>query len=161
MRIYGPATMLVMTRRQAARTASRSTAEIGDFILTHPNMQVPAETQRIRHQRLERALLGAARCSATSSECRARSRPASRGADFNMRWIASLVAEVHRILDARRPVHVSARQQGSAELAGRLRLLYEANPMAMIIEQAGRARLHRPRADARGRARLHRISACR
>ena len=61
-----------------------------------------------------------------------------RGKDFNMRWIASLVAEVHRIL-MRGGVFMYPRDTRDTGKAGRLRLLYEANPMAMIVEQAGGA----------------------
>ena len=61
-----------------------------------------------------------------------------RGADFNMRWIASLVAEVHRIL-IRGGLFMYPRDTRDTSRPGRLRLLYEANPMAMIVEQAGGA----------------------
>ena len=59
-----------------------------------------------------------------------------RGADFNMRWIASLVAEVHRIL-IRGGLFMYPRDTKDPVKPGRLRLLYEANPIAMIVEQAG------------------------
>jgi fructose-1,6-bisphosphatase len=61
-----------------------------------------------------------------------------RGVDFNMRWIASMVAEVHRIL-IRGGVYMYPRDSKEPKKAGRLRLMYEANPMAMIVEQAGGA----------------------
>ena len=61
-----------------------------------------------------------------------------RGKDFNMRWVASMVADVHRILHARRHLHVPARR-ASPTRPGKLRLMYEANPMAFIVEQAGGA----------------------
>jgi fructose-1,6-bisphosphatase I len=61
-----------------------------------------------------------------------------RGKDFNMRWVASMVADVHRILTRggifMYPIDAKTRHQG-----GKLRLMYEANPMALIIEQAGGA----------------------
>jgi fructose-1,6-bisphosphatase I/sedoheptulose-1,7-bisphosphatase len=59
-----------------------------------------------------------------------------RGKDFNMRWIASLVAEAHRIL-VRGGIFLYPRDSKEPARAGRLRLLYEANPMAFIVEQAG------------------------
>jgi fructose-1,6-bisphosphatase I / sedoheptulose-1,7-bisphosphatase len=59
-----------------------------------------------------------------------------RGRDFNMRWIASLVAETHRIL-MRGGVFMYPRDRKDLSKAGRLRLLYEANPIGMLIEQAG------------------------
>ena len=61
-----------------------------------------------------------------------------RGKDFNMRWVASMVADVHRILSRggvfMYPIDAKCRDKG-----GRLRLMYEANPMAFIVEQAGGA----------------------
>jgi fructose-1,6-bisphosphatase I/sedoheptulose-1,7-bisphosphatase len=59
-----------------------------------------------------------------------------RGKDFNMRWVASLVAEAHRIL-MRGGVFLYPRDEREANRSGRLRLLYEANPIGMVIEQAG------------------------
>ena len=61
-----------------------------------------------------------------------------RGVDFNMRWIASMVAEVHRIL-MRGGIFMYPKDNKDPSKPGRLRLLYEANPMAMLIEQAGGA----------------------
>ena len=61
-----------------------------------------------------------------------------RGVDFNMRWIASMVAEVHCIL-MRGGIFLYPKDSKDPPLPGRLRLLYEANPMAMLIEQAGGA----------------------
>ncbi len=77
-----------------------------------------------------------------------------------MRWIASLVAEVHRIL-MRGGVFMYPRDNKEPNKAGRLRLLYEANPMAMLIEQAGGAGLDRPRPHPRQAARAACTSACR
>jgi fructose-1,6-bisphosphatase I len=61
-----------------------------------------------------------------------------RGKDFNMRWIASMVADVHRIL-TRGGVFMYPWDQREPEKAGKLRLMYEANPMAFLVEQAGGA----------------------
>jgi fructose-1,6-bisphosphatase len=71
------------------------------------------------------------------AECLA-GRGGVRGKDFNMRWIASLVAEVHRIL-IRGGLFMYPKDSKDPGKSGRLRLLYEANPMAMLIEQAGGA----------------------
>ena len=65
-------------------------------------------------------------------------RTGSRGRDFNMRWVGSMVADVHRIL-SRGGVFMYPIDAKCADKGGRLRLLYEANPMAMLIEQAGGA----------------------
>ncbi|MFZ9493337.1 MAG: fructose-bisphosphatase class I, partial [Burkholderiaceae bacterium] len=56
--------------------------------------------------------------------------------DFNMRWIASMVADVHRIL-CRGGIFMYPWDQREPDKAGKLRLMYEANPMAFIVEQAG------------------------
>ena len=69
------------------------------------------------------------------SECQA-GKTGDRARDFNMRWIASLVAEVHRIL-MRGGVFLYPKDTKERSKPGRLRLLYEANPMAMLVEQAG------------------------
>ena len=132
--IYGPSTMLVLTTGRGVHgfTLDR---EIGEFMLTHPDLRIPESTLRVRDQRLELALLGSRRSSATSSECQAGA-AGPRGRDFNMRWIASLVAETHRIL-MRGGVFMYPRDRKDLTKAGRLRLLYEANPIGFLIEQAG------------------------
>ena len=61
-----------------------------------------------------------------------------RGKDYNMRWIAALVAEIHRIMN-RGGVFMYPADLRTPDRPGRLRLLYEANPMAMLMEQAGGA----------------------
>ena len=61
-----------------------------------------------------------------------------RGTDFNMRWVASMVADVHRIM-SRGGVFMYPRDARAGCEAGRLRLMYEGNPMAFLIEQAGGA----------------------
>ena len=71
------------------------------------------------------------------SECLA-GKEGVRGKDFNMRWVASMVAEVHRIL-TRGGVFMYPRDAREPEKPGKLRLMYEANPMSFIIEQAGGA----------------------
>ena len=65
-------------------------------------------------------------------------RDGDRGKDFNMRWIASMVADVHRIL-TRGGIFIYPWDRREPERAGKLRLLYEANPMALLVEQAGGA----------------------
>ncbi len=131
--IYGPSTLLVITvgRGTHGFTLDR---EIGNFILTHPNLRVPEETsefainasnQRFWEPPMQRYV----------DECKA-GRTGPRARDFNMRWIASMVAEVHRIL-IRGGVFMYPRDTKDPKKAGRLRLMYEANPMAMLVEQAG------------------------
>lgn len=133
--IYGSSTMLVLTTGHGVNgfTLDR---DIGEFILTHPNMTIPVDTkefainasnQRFWEPAVQRYV----------DECLA-GKNGPRAKDFNMRWVASMVAEVHRILTRggifMYPMDSKLKAQG-----GKLRLLYEANPMGMIVEQAGGA----------------------
>jgi fructose-1,6-bisphosphatase I/sedoheptulose-1,7-bisphosphatase/fructose-1,6-bisphosphatase I len=131
--IYGPAPMLVLTVGRGVHgfTLDR---ELGELVLTHPALRIPAEArefavnasnERFWEPPIRRYV----------SECLA-GRSGPRGDDFNMRWIASLVAEVHRIL-VRGGVFMYPRDTKLPARPGRLRLLYEARPMAMLVEQAG------------------------
>ena len=108
--------------------------EVGNFILTHPNLAIPEDTsefaintsnERFWEPPVQRYV----------SECKA-GKSGERGRDFNMRWIASMVAEVHRIL-MRGGVFMYPKDTKDPGKPGRLRLLYEANPVGMLIEQAG------------------------
>jgi fructose-1,6-bisphosphatase I len=110
--------------------------DIGEFILTHPNIMIPTETQefainmsnqRFWEKPMQRYI----------SECLA-GKNGIRGKDFNMRWLASLVAEVYRIL-TRGGVFMYPYDFKDPTKTGRLRLMYEANPIAFIVEQAGGA----------------------
>ena len=108
----------------------------GGFLYTHPDLRIP-ETTREFAVNASNARFWEPPVRRYVNECLAGT-AGPRGADTNMRWIASLVAEVHRIL-VRGGVFMypgDARQQGRA---GRLRLLYEASPMAFLVEQAGGA----------------------
>ncbi len=135
--LYGPSTMMVLTTGRGVNGFTLD-ADIGEFILTHPNMTIPEDTREfavnasnMRHweapvkRYVDEALAG---------------KEGSRGEDFNMRWIASMVAEVHRILTRggifMYPIDAKMKANGTE---GKLRLMYEANPMSMIVEQAGGA----------------------
>ncbi|MEE9322329.1 MAG: class 1 fructose-bisphosphatase [Granulosicoccus sp.] len=131
--VYGPATQLVMSIGSGthAFTFDRDSSE---FILTHENMQIPKATQEFAiNMAYERHWHAPVR--SYVDDCRA-GEEGPRGKNFNMRWIASLVAEVHRILN-RGGVFIYPADKRKGREAGHLRLLYEANPMAMLIEQAG------------------------
>jgi fructose-1,6-bisphosphatase I/sedoheptulose-1,7-bisphosphatase/fructose-1,6-bisphosphatase I len=133
--IYGPSTMLVLTLGDGVHgfTLDR---EVGEFVLTHPDLRIPEESREFAvNASNERFWEPPVR--RYVSECLA-GRTGPRGEDFNMRWIASLVAEVHRIL-VRGGVFMYPRDAKLPARAGRLRILYEARPMAMIVEQAGGA----------------------
>jgi fructose-1,6-bisphosphatase I / sedoheptulose-1,7-bisphosphatase len=131
--IYGPSTMLVLTTGRGVNgfTLDR---EIGEFMLTHPDLTIEPETSEFainasNSRYWEPAIKRYVR------ECLA-GKAGPRGRDFNMRWIASLVAETHRIL-MRGGVFMYPRDRKDLSKAGRLRLLYEANPIGFLIEQAG------------------------
>jgi fructose-1,6-bisphosphatase I len=131
--LYGPATMLVMTTGQGVHgfTLDRN---VGEFILTHTNMRVPESTRefainasntRFWEPPVKRYI----------DECLA-GKDGPRKENFNMRWVASMVAEVHRIL-TRGGIFLYPKDTKDPKKEGRLRLMYEANPMSFIIEQAG------------------------
>jgi len=131
--LYGPAAMIVLTLGTGVHGFTLD-PEIGAYILTHPNLAIAEETQEFAvnasNQRFWEPPV-----KRYVEECIA-GRSGPRGKDFNMRWIASLVAEVHRIL-MRGGLFMYPRDTRDPAKPGRLRLLYEASPMAMLIEQAG------------------------
>jgi fructose-1,6-bisphosphatase I/sedoheptulose-1,7-bisphosphatase len=131
--IYGPATMLVLTTGHGVHgfTLDR---EIGEFMLTHPDLRIPETTTEFAIN-ASNSRHWEAPIKRYVSECQAGT-AGPRGHDFNMRWIASLVAETHRIL-MRGGIFLYPRDRKDLTKAGRLRLLYEANPIAFIVEQAG------------------------
>ena len=133
--VYGPATLLVLTVGDgvACFTLDRET---GSWWLTQDRMQVPADTKEFainasnaRHWQppvkryIDELLAG---------------KEGPRGKDFNMRWVASMVADVHRIM-TRGGVFMYPRDNREPDKPGKLRLMYEANPMSFLIEQAGGA----------------------
>lgn len=131
--LYGPATMLVLTTGDGVNgfTLDR---DVGDFILTHPNMTIPDSTAEFAiNSSKERFWEPPVR--RYVQECLAGT-SGPRRKDFNMRWIASAVADTFRIL-TRGGVFLYPADTTSSCPQGRLRLLYEANPIAFIVEQAG------------------------
>ena len=133
--IYGPQTMLMLTLGNGVKgfTLDR---EVGSFVLTTRGIRIPEETKEFainmsnqRHweapvkRYVEELLAG---------------KEGPLGKNYNMRWIASMVADVHRIL-TRGGVFMYPRDAREPEKPGKLRLMYEANPMSFIIEQAGGA----------------------
>jgi fructose-1,6-bisphosphatase I/sedoheptulose-1,7-bisphosphatase len=133
--IYGPCTMLVITTGNGTHgfTLNRENKQ---FLLTHPQMQVPVDTkeyainssnQRFWEAPIKRYIM----------ECKSGA-AGRREKDFNMRWIGSMVADLHRIL-MRGGIYLYPKDSKDSAKLGRLRLMYEANPMAMLVEQAGGA----------------------
>ena len=131
--VYGPQTTLVLTFGDgvAMFTLDRET---GSWVLTQDQVQIPADTKEfainmsnLRHwaDPVKRYI----------DECLA-GKEGPRGKDFNMRWVASMVADVHRIL-TRGGVFLYPWDRREPNKPGKLRLMYEANPMAFLVEQAG------------------------
>ena len=133
--IYGPQTTLVLTVGDgvAMFTLDR---EQGSFVLTRENVRIPEDTKEfainmsnMRHwdEPVKRYI----------DEC-LQGKEGPRGKDFNMRWIASMVSDVHRIL-CRGGVFMYPWDKREPNKPGKLRLMYEANPMGWLVEQAGGA----------------------
>jgi fructose-1,6-bisphosphatase I len=131
--VYGPSTLLVLTLGNGVDCFTLD-REQGEFVLTHAQMRIPEETKEfainMSNQRfweapvqryVEELLMGGS---------------GPREKDFNMRWVASMVADVHRIL-TRGGIFMYPLDSKTKEQGGKLRLMYEANPMAFLIEQAG------------------------
>ena len=125
--------MLVLTIGKGTHgfTLDRDT---GTFFLTHANIQIPVDTaefainasnERFWEPSIQRYV----------NECRM-GVTGAREKNFNMRWVASMVADIHRIL-MRGGIYLYPRDNKDAAMPGRLRLMYEANPMSMIVDQAG------------------------
>ncbi|WP_227817250.1 class 1 fructose-bisphosphatase [Nitrogeniibacter aestuarii] len=133
--VYGPSTQLVLTVGRGVHgfTLDR---EMGSFIYTHADMKVPEHTQEyaINSSNARHWEAPVQRYVAELQE----GKTGVRGKDFNMRWVASMVADVHRIL-TRGGVFMYPMDEKSRSKGGKLRLMYEANPMAMLMEQAGGA----------------------
>jgi len=131
--LYGSSTMMVLTTGNGVNGFTLDQS-IGMFMLTHPNMTIPADTQEFAIN-ASRARFWEAPVKRYVDECLA-GKDGPRGKDFNMRWVASMVAEVHRIL-CRGGVFMYPMDSENQSKGGKLRLMYEANPMSFIIEQAG------------------------
>ncbi len=131
--VYGAATILVLTvgNGTVGFTLDR---ELGTFVRTHERITIPEDTQEFAINASNQRNWGAP-VKRYIDECLA-GKTGPRGKDFNMRWVASMVADVYRIL-CRGGVFMYPRDAKHKE--GRLRLMYEANPMAFIVEQAGGA----------------------
>lgn len=110
--------------------------EVGSFILTNRDVKIPADTKEFAIN-MSNMRHWAPPVRRYIDECLAGTE-GPRGKDFNMRWIASMVADVHRIL-TRGGIFMYPWDKREPGKAGKLRLMYEANPMAFLVEQAGGA----------------------
>ena len=131
--IYGPSTMLVLSVGNGT-VGFTLNPDLGEFVLTHADIAVPPDTGEFAINS-SNARFWEPPVKRYVDECLA-GRTGERGKDFNMRWIASLVAEAHRIL-MRGGVFLYPRDTRDPARPGRLRLLYECNPIGFLIEQAG------------------------
>lgn len=131
--LYGPTTMLILTVGNGVAGFTLD-PNLGEFMLTHPNIKVPVDTQEFAIN-ASNSRFWEPPVKRYVDECLA-GKTGPRGKDFNMRWIASMVAEAHRIL-MRGGVFMYPRDTKDPAKPGRLRLLYEANPVGFIMEQAG------------------------
>lgn len=131
--LYGPTTMLILTVGNGVNGFTLD-PNLGEFMLTHPQLKIPQDTQEFAIN-ASNSRFWEPPVKRYVDECLA-GKTGVRGKDFNMRWIASMVAEAHRIL-MRGGVFLYPRDSKDAAKPGRLRLLYEANPVGFIMEQAG------------------------
>ena len=131
--LYGPSSMFVLTTGNGVNGFTLDTS-IGEFILTHPDMKVPETTNEFainasNQRHWEPAI------QQYIADCQA-GETGVLNKNYNMRWVAAMVGEIHRIL-CRGGVFLYPIDERNRQDGGKLRLLYEGNPMAMIVEQAG------------------------
>ncbi len=131
--LYGPSTMMVLTTGHGVNGFTLD-QDIGEFILTHPNMTIPEETNEFAIN-MSNKLFWEPPVQRYIDECLL-GKQGPRGKNFNMRWVASLVAEVYRIL-IRGGVFLYPYDSRDPKKPCKLRLMYEANPIGFIVEQAG------------------------
>ena len=133
--VYGPQSMLVLTVGPGV-VGFTLDREMGSWVLTSENMRIPEDTaefainmSNMRHWEppVKRYI----------DDCLA-GKTGPLGKDYNMRWIASMVADVHRIM-TRGGIFMYPRDARASGRKGKLRLMYEANPMSFLVEQAGGA----------------------
>lgn len=131
--VYGPQTMLVLTTGNGVNCFTLD-REMGSWVLTQKNMQIPLDTQEFAINASNKRHWHAPVTRYVDDMLAGKTGPL--GKDYNMRWIASMVADVHRILN-RGGIFMYPADAREPDKPGKLRLMYEANPMAMIVEQAG------------------------
>ncbi|MGO4550979.1 class 1 fructose-bisphosphatase [Lysobacter sp. 2RAF19] len=133
--IYGPSTMLVLSIGHGTHAFTLD-REMGSFVLTQRDMTVPPATKEFAINMSNQRHWEAPMQDYVRDLLAGETGP--RGKNFNMRWIASMVADVHRIL-TRGGIFIYPWDKKDPTKVGKLRLMYEANPMSYLIEQAGGA----------------------
>lgn len=133
--VYGPQTTLVLTVGNGVVMFTLD-RETGSWVLTEQDVQIPEDTKEFAIN-MSNMRHWAPPVRRYIDECLA-GKEGPRGKDFNMRWVASMVADVHRIL-TRGGIFMYPWDKREPDKPGKLRLMYEANPMAFLVEQAGGA----------------------
>ncbi|KUJ71583.1 class 1 fructose-bisphosphatase [Thiomicrospira sp. WB1] len=133
--LYGPSTLLVMTTGNGVNFFTLDT-NVGEFVLTKSNIQIPEDTAEFAIN-MSNQRFWEAEMKQYIDDC-LKGEEGPLGKRYNMRWVASMVAEVHRIL-VRGGIFMYPYDNRDPSKAGKLRLMYEGNPMSMIVEQAGGA----------------------
>ncbi len=131
--VYGPQTTLVLTLGSGV-VAFTMDPPTGQFVQTAANIRIPEKTKEFAIN-MSNMRHWADPVRSYIDECLA-GEPGPRGKNFNMRWIASMVADVHRVL-TRGGVFMYPWDKREPNKPGKLRLMYEANPMSLLVEQAG------------------------
>lgn len=133
--LYGPSTQLVLTIGSGVHVFTLD-RELGSFMLTQRNLKIPEDTKEYSIN-TSNARFWEAPVKRYIQECEA-GKDGPREKDFNMRWVGSMVSDVHRII-TRGGVFMYPLDSKTLKQGGKLRLLYEANPMGLLVEQAGGA----------------------
>jgi len=133
--VYGPQTVLVLTTGNGVQSFTLD-REMGSWVMTQREAKIPEDTKEYAIN-ASNARHWFAPVQRYVEEMNA-GKTGPRAKDFNMRWIASMVADVHRIL-TRGGIFMYPADARDPDKPGKLRLMYEANPMAFIVEQAGGA----------------------
>jgi len=131
--VYGPQTTLVLTvgKGVVMFTLDR---EQGSWVMTEDNIRIPEDTKEFAIN-MSNMRHWASPVKRYIDECLA-GKEGPRGKDFNMRWVAAMVADVHRIM-TRGGIFMYPWDKREPNKPGKLRLMYEANPMSFLVEQAG------------------------
>ena len=133
--VYGPQTMLVLTigKGPVGFTLDR---EMGSWVMTQEKYEIPQDTKEFAIN-MSNMRHWAPPMKRYIDDCLA-GKTGPLGKDYNMRWIASMVADVHRVL-TRGGIFMYPWDSREPSKPGKLRLMYEANPMSFLVEQAGGA----------------------
>lgn len=131
--LYGSATMMVLTIGFGTHGFTLDPA-IGEFILTHPNMTIPKETAEYAINHSNRNLWEPPMRDYIEACDLGKEGP--RKKKYTMRWVGAMVMDIHRLIQ-RGGIFAYPMDSSLTEKGGRLRLMYEANPMALLVEQAG------------------------